>query len=474
MVWQKELKDGRLSSMEIQLYNTLSRKKEAFVALKKGKVSMYHCGPTVYDHAHIGNLRSYVFADILRRAFEYNGYNVHQVINITDVGHLTSDADEGEDKMSKALEREHKPLTLEAMQEVGTTYFQAFVEDLKQLHIELPQEFPRASEHIQEDIYLIQELEKKGIAYTTSDGVYFDTAQFPSYGKLGNIQLEHLKQGSRVTVNTEKKNPIDFALWKFDSTLGWDSPWGKGFPGWHLECSAMSRKYLGQPFDVHTGGIDHIPTHHNNEIAQSEAAYSAPLARYWLHNEFVIQNGGKMAKSAGGFLTLKRLTDESLSPLAYRYWLLTAHYRSPVNFTHEALQAAQTALIRLMTQVREYPEGGHSNTEYQHRFTTAINDDLDTPKTVALVWELAKDQTVSDADKRATILDFDRVLGLDLAALSPLQEEPIPAEVTALAEAREEARTEKDWKKADALREEIEARGFEVMDTPQGIKIRAK
>lgn len=458
----------------IYLYNTLTRTKEPFTPIHAGRVGIYNCGPTVYDRAHIGNLRSYVFADILRRTFEYNNYAVNQVINITDVGHLTSDSDDGDDKMSKALIRLGMELDLTSMRKVGDIYFDKFVADLKSLHIELPESFPKASDHITEDIDLIKELEKKGFSYTTSDGVYFDTSKFPSYGQLGNRKIEDQKEGSRVNVNTEKKNPIDFALWKFNPDLGWDSPWGKGFPGWHLECSAMSRKYLGQPFDIHTGGIDHISIHHNNEIAQSEAAYGETLANYWMHNEFVLLDNNKMAKSSGGFITLETLIESSVSPLAYRYWLLTAHYRSPTSFTVETVKAAQTALIRLITTIRDYPQGGTVNDIYKKAFTDFINDDLDTPKALALVWELIKDKDVNDADKRATLADFDKVLGLDLSNITPIDEEVVPIEVQALAEAREEARREKDWVKADALRDEIAYRGFEIIDTEGGIQIREK
>lgn len=460
--------------MEIKLFNTLSRSTEPFTPLRQGAVSMYHCGPTVYDYAHIGNLRAYIFADILRRTFEYNSYAVRQVINITDVGHLVSDGDDGEDKMTKALKREGKPLTLEAMREVATLYFEKFVDDLKSLNTELPHEFPRASDHIAEDIEIIEKLQANGFTYLTSDGVYFDISKFPAYGKLGNISLESLKDGARIEVNPEKKNPADFTLWKFDSKLGWESPWGKGFPGWHIECSAMARKYLGQPFDIHTGGIDHIPVHHNNEIAQSEAAYGTSLASYWMHGAFVTIGDGKMAKSAGGFITLKSLEDDMISPLAYRYWLLTAHYRSPVNFTVEAVRGAQNALIKLMTTMSNLPDGGTVSEAYKARFTAFINDDLGTAQALALVWELLKDASVSDADKRATVLDFDRVFGLKLGSLAPIEEEKIPIEVQALADAREEARKAKEWEKADALRLEIENRGYVVSDTPSGIKIVSK
>ena len=485
--------------MEIKIYNTLTRKKEVFKPLKAGEVGMYNCGPTVYDRAHIGNLRAYVFADTLRRMFEYNGYKVKQVVNITDVGHLTSDADSGEDKMTKALARENMPFTLAAMKDVGTKYFNAFVEDLKELNIELPNDFPRASEHIAEDIELIKALEKSGYVYTIKDGIYFDTAKFKGYGKLGKSNpdkenaagADSSKDKARIAVNPEKRNPADFVVWKLNNSsgsnsnnesptnsIGWDSPWGKGFPGWHIECSAMSRKYLGQPFDIHTGGIDHIPVHHNNEIAQSEAAYGVPLADYWMHNAFITVRNSKMAKSAGGFITLETLQGESVSPLAYRYWLLTAHYRSPVNFTYEAVKAAQNGLIRLMATVSDYPEGGTVISSYKERFEAYIGDDLDLPQAVALVWDLIKDTEHTLANKRATVLDFDRVLGLDIGSVPKsidaggiTDNEEIPEDVIALAEAREEASKSKDWKKADAFRLEIESRGFEVSDNDKGFRI---
>jgi len=460
--------------MDVFIYNTLSRNKEKFTPIVTGNVGIYSCGPTVYDRAHIGNLRSYVFADTLRRMFEYNSYIVKHIINITDIGHLSSDSDDGDDKMTRAIIRDNKPLTLESMYEVGSIYLTAFLEDIQKMNIELPTQTPRASEHIDDVIALIKELEKKEIIYTTSDGVYFDTAKFPGYGKLGNIKINTLREGSRVHINPEKRNTIDFALWKFNPSLGWESPWGKGFPGWHIECSAMSREYLGQPFDIHTGGIDHIPTHHNNEIAQSETAYNEPLAHYWMHNEFIRLENAKMAKSSGSFVTLDALLEDTISPITYRYWLLTAHYRSPIDFSYEAVRGAQSALIRLLTIFGNYPDGGTVIPSYVSRFQSFINDDLDMPKAVALAWELIKNSSISDADKKATLLNFDTVFGLQLASIPSLQEEGksvIPAEIQALSEAREEARTQKDWIKADALRGEIEARGFTLTDTEIGVKI---
>ncbi len=454
---------------------------------------MYNCGPTVYDRSHVGNLRAYVFADTLRRMFEYNSYQVNQIINITDVGHLSGEnsgnADEGEDKMTKALRREGLPMTLEAMYKVGTIYFDKFVEDLRELNIELPTKFTRAADHIQGDIDLVEILVKKGFAYTISDGVYFDTSKFVGYGKLGNIDIASLKAGARVSTNTEKHSPTDFALWKFNERLGWSSPWGNGFPGWHIECSAMSTKYLGQPFDVHTGAIDLIPTHHNNEIAQSEAAYDKPLANYWMHNAFVNirsntdEKDGKMSKSAGNFVAMDTLKKDGLSPTAYRYWLLTAHYRTPASFSYEAIHGAENALTRLLSTLSGYSSAtkgtnGKILVDYKDKFLSFINDDLDTPKVVALVWDILKIADIKPADKLATILDFDRVLGLNLAEEIKTSNKgdpdnsanggQIPQEIITLAEAREQARQSKDWKKSDELRSEIEKSGFDIMDKKDG------
>lgn len=471
--------------MEIQVFNTLTKSKEVFKPLVAGKLSMYNCGPTVYNRAHIGNLRAYVLADTIRRTFEYFGYEVNQVVNITDVGHLSGEnsgnADEGEDKMTKALRREGMPLTIDAMYKVATKYQDAFFEDMKELNILPANQYPRAADHIQEDIDIISTLEKKGFTYKTSDGIYFDTSKFPQYGKLGNIDISGLRAGARVATNTEKKNPTDFALWKFNPSLGWTSPWGNGFPGWHIECSAMSAKYLGQPFDIHTGGVDHIPVHHNNEIAQSEAAFGKPLANYWLHNEFVNMGGSKMAKSSGGFITLETLNTEGLSPIIYRYWLLTAHYRSPVNFSTDAVKAAGNAFIRLLSLLTKYPAGGQVSSTYKEQFEKHISNDFDTPQAIALVWEMIKDKSVSDADKRATIMDFDNVLGLNLAQeiansnaeikisvssklKSPENSAENAAEITALIAERKVARAEKDWKKADEIRDKLTALGQKIID----------
>lgn len=458
----------------LKLTNTLSGKKEAFESIKEQKVGMYNCGPTVYDFAHIGNLRSYVFADVLRRALELNGYAVTQVINITDIGHLASDADDGEDKMTKGLKREGKPFTLEAMKELADFYTERFKEDLTELNIKLPTYLPKASDHIKEDLELLKKLEAKGFIYKTSDGVYFDTAKDPDYGKLGNQNKLKDDTETRIGINSEKKNQKDFAVWKFNDKLGYKSSWGQGFPGWHIECSAMSMKYLGETFDIHTGGIDHIPVHHNNEIAQSESATGKPYVHYWLHNAFVNIEGGKMAKSEGNFLRLQTLKDKNIAPLAYRYWLLGGRYNTPMNFSWEALEAAQNALEKLQTRFLDLgTEHGDVDFTFVSTFTDFINDDLDTPQALALVWEVLADKSLSNADKKSTLLAFDTVLGLGLDTLK-IDTEPIPDTVHYLVKEREIARKKKDFKKSDELRAEIEDYGYLVKDTDAGPKISKK
>jgi cysteinyl-tRNA synthetase len=456
----------------IRLRNTLSGRLQPFEPIAAPVVGMYNCGPTVYSPVHIGNLRSYVFADTLRRTLEYKGYDVRQVVNITDVGHLTSDADIGEDKMEKAA-RERKLKTEDIVEEVSAGFFA----DLEKLNITSEGTvFPRASKHIPEQIELIQALEAKGSTYRTSDGIYFDTATFPGYGKLGKLDLSGIEEGARIGVNTEKRNPTDFALWKFSlvSPNGerreqeWESPWGIGFPGWHLECSAMSMKYLGETFDIHTGGIDHIPVHHQNEIAQSEAATGKPLARYWLHNAFITIDGRKISKSLGNTLTISDLESSGFSPLAYRYWLLTASYRQTANFTFEALEGASNALKRLHSLVRTLPAAAVSKEEadvgYLERFEERMYEDLDSPGAIAIMWELAKDSGVSPTAKKATLFEFDRFLGLGLSE----EIKAVPEAVLALASKREAARANQDWNEADKFREEIEAAGFEIQDGEDG------
>mgnify|MGYP001397592625 CR=1 FL=1 len=451
----------------VSLFNTLSKKKEIFSPEDGTTVRMYNCGPTVYDRAHIGNLRAYIFSDTLRRVLSYVGFNVLQVMNITDVGHLSSDQDSGEDKMTKGLKREGLPLSLEGMKELAERYTLLFEEDLSSLNIIHPDVMPRATDHIPEQIDLIRRLEEKGFTYViANDGVYFDTSKDPNYGRLGG--LTPISEARDSAVSSFKHGPRDFALWKFNKNMGWESPWGKGFPGWHIECSAMSMKYLGESFDIHTGGIDHIPVHHNNEIAQSENATGKPLARFWLHNAFLTINEEKIAKSIGNALTLPNLTKQGITPLSYRYWLLTAHYRSPINFSWKALAGAHTAYEKLKSRISNMPTGGSLDIAYDAKFRSYIGDDLNTPKALSLVWDIIHDEDVAEEVKRATILDWDAVLGLQLNETKDVN---IPEDVKELLHRRKLARESKHWDTADSLRSEIEKKGFLVKDTPEGQKL---
>lgn len=461
--------------MEIFLQNNLSGAKEAFKPIQEKKTGLYSCGPTVYNYAHIGNLRAYVLSDILRRTLEYAGYKVSQIINITDVGHLTSDSDQGADKIEEEAKKENKNA-----KEIAEFYTSAFFEDLQKLNIKTEGTiFPKASEHITEQIELVKKLEEKGFTYKTSDGIYFDTSKFRDYGKLGKTNIEGLESGARVEINSEKKNITDFALWKFSQPhekrqQEWESPWGIGFPGWHIECSAMSMKYLGETFDIHTGGIDHIPVHHNNEIAQSESATGKPFVNYWLHNAFVNIEGGKMAKSEGNFVRLETLLGKGINPLSYRYLLLTARYNSPLNFKWEALESANKALTKLAKDFFKLGQASsEANPEYLKKFEDFIADDLDTPKAIALIWELIKDQSIENSAKRKTLIEFDKILGLDIEKLSQQfsKKIKIPKEIENLAKEREEARTNEDWRKSDELRDKITELGYIVTDTKDGQEI---
>ena len=461
----------------IFLSNTLSAKKEKFTPPNIGPVKMYNCGPTVYDVQHIGNLSAFVFAHLLRNILEYNGLQVKQVINITDVGHLTSDADEGEDKMKNALKREGMNATLENMDLIAKRYTSIFIEDLKKLNIDTESiEFPRASKYIDAQIAFIQTLHDKGYAYVIKDGVYFDTSLFEHYGTLGNINVEKLQEGARVTANKDKRNASDFALWKFNNKLGWNSPWGKGFPGWHIECSAMIRSTLGEQIDIHTGGIEHIGIHHNNEIAQSEAATGKnPLSRFWLHRAHIQLNGEKMAKSEGQVVYLSDIIEKGFSPLAFRYWLLQGHYRTPMNFTWDALNAAQTALNRLWNIRAKLPEKTNEAPDptWQKQFKQKINDDVDTPGALAVLWDMTKDNTLEPEVFLATLLDFDSVLMVGLrgaqgAAQEEVDESSVPEKIQQLLKQREEARVNKEWEKADAIRDKLKKEGYELTDTESG------
>ena len=451
--------------MSLKFYNTLSGQKEDFTPINKDEVTMYSCGPTVYNYAHIGNLRAYVFTDILRKTLKYEDFNLKQVMNITDIGHLSSDADSGEDKMTKGLQREGKELTLKNMRWLAEVYTEKFFEDTGKLNIEKPDGVYFASDYIAEDIELINKLKEKGYTYETSDGIYFDISKMPDYGILWGGKRTWDKENSRLEINSEKKQPEDFTLWKFDNKIGFPSPFGQGFPGWHIECSAMSMKFLGEQIDIHTGGVDHISVHHTNEIAQSECATGKkPFVKYWMHNEHVDTGGEKMAKATGNFLKLSSVIDKGINPIAYRFWLLMANYRTKMNFNWEALEGAETALKRLYGLYNELGSDiGNINEDYKKKFKEYLEDDLDTPRALTVLWDLIKDNNISNADKKATILDFDKVLGLGFENIT---EEIIPSDVIKLAREREEARKNKDYKKSDELRTKINSLGYEVKDLP--------
>jgi len=453
--------------MAIKLYNKLSKQKENFKPIKSGEVGIYTCGPTVYDYTHIGNLRAYIFADVLHRMFKLNGNKVTHIINITDVGHLTSDADEGEDKVERAAKEEGR-----SAKDITSFYTSSFFEDLGKVRIDISKyKFPKATDHIKEQIKLIKKLEEKGYTYKTSDGVYFDSSKFEKYADLAKLDIAGLKSGARIE-EKEKKNITDFALWKFSGESKrqqeWDSPWGVGFPGWHIECSAMSMKYLGKHFDIHTGGVEHLPVHHTNERAQSESATGKPFVNYWLHNEHLLVDGGKMAKSEGTGYTLKDLEKKSVTPLAYRYFVLGAHYRSPLNFTWDAVNGASSALKKLEDNVREYKDGGTPDKAKLEKLGSVLSDDLNTPKALALLQEVNK-SSLREEDKKATILKFDKVLGLGLDALTTIE---IPTNVTDLLKKRDEAREEKNYGEADKLRKEIEKEGYIVDDMGTETRVR--
>lgn len=454
---------------DIKLYNTLTRNTEVFNPIKEKEVGIYSCGPTVYHYAHIGNLRAYIFADVLRRSFVYKGYRVKHIINITDVGHLTSNSDEGIDKLEKGAIREGK-----SVWEIAEYYTQAFFDDLLLLNI--PREeyiFPRATDNIQEQIDIIKKLEEKGFTYTISDGVYFDTSKFTHYAELAKLDLEGLKSGARVEENKEKKNITDFALWKFSKEderrqMEWESPWGTGFPGWHIECSAMSEKYLGKHFDIHTGGIDHIPVHHTNEIAQSECANDEHFVNYWMHVNFLNDKSGKMSKSNDDFLRLKTLTSLGYSTFAFRYFVLTTHYRKEITFSYESLDGASVAYKKLYNFCSENVDKvGNVNEEYKNKFEELLFNDVSTPECIALIWDLMKDNSVNNEDKYATILLFDEVLGLNLKEAKK-EEVIIPDNVKELLEARKSARLASNWPESDRLRDEILSLGYIVKDGKEG------
>ena len=452
----------------LKLFNTLTRKKDVFKPLKKGEVGMYSCGPTTYSYAHIGNLRTYIFSDILKRVLVYDGFKVKHVMNVTDVGHLTSDADTGEDKMEKAAKKEGK-----SAEEIADYYLKIFRKDFRKLNISEPNIWSKATEHIPEMIKLIEKLKEKGYAYETDDGIYFDTSKFESYGKFARLQKEGLEAGKRIEMR-DKKNKTDFALWKFSEQPGvrqqeWEAFGKMGFPGWHIECSAMSMKYLGNSFDIHTGGIDHIPVHHTNEIAQSEAATGKKFVNYWLHGAFLTFKGEKVSKSKGGLYTISELEELGFKPLDYRYLCLTASYRSPLDFTIENLKNAQNSYERMKNIISEIKQDGKENKTYLSEFQKSIDDDLDMPAALQFLWKLVRDEKA--AGKIKTIGKMDDVFGLDLLKKETIK---IPGEIKKIAEERVEARKNKNWGKSDELRNKINKLGWEIADTSEGYKLKKK
>ncbi len=451
--------------MTLALYDTWSRTVRPFEPIHAGHVGMYCCGPTVYDHAHIGNLRTYVFEDILRRTLMRNGYDVRYVVNITDVGHLVSDADDGEDKMEKGSRR-----TGESAWTLAQRYTDAFVSDWRALNLLEPSVWCRATDHIGEQIALIADIERAGYAYRTDDGLYFDTSRQDDYGYLARLDRAGLQAGKRVALGA-KRSITDFALWKFSPAgvkrqMEWDSPWGRGFPGWHIECSAMSAKYLGTWFDLHCGGEDHIAVHHSNEIAQTEAAHGTRLANFWMHGHFLTLDAAKMSKSGGTFIRLETLRDRHVDPLAYRYLCVTAHYRSKLHFSWASLDAAHTALNRLRNVYAGWPEGGGIDADFAERFDAEVNDDLNLPQALAVLWELAKSD-LPPATLRATVDYFDGVLGLGLRDWKPAVT-AIPDDIRAWLDARARARAERDWAQADRIRTTLHALGWRIDDGKDG------
>ena len=454
----------------MKVYNTATRTKEEFKPIDGKNVGIYSCGPTVYSSPHIGNMYAYVCWDVLVRTLEYLGYEPRQVVNITDVGHLTSDSDSGEDKMEKGSKKEGLTVW-----EIAKKYENEFLENLADLNIKGPWKMPRATDHINEQIDLIKKIEKNGFTYKTTDGIYFDTSKFKDYGKFANLNLDKLREGARVEINEERKNPSDFALWKFSPNppvggekrqMEWNSPWGVGFPGWHIECTAMSTKYLGETFDIHTGGEDHIAVHHTNEIAQSFGAFSHNTANVWMHNAFITFGGSKISKSSGGLYTVKDLIDLGFDPLAYRYLVLGSHYRKGMEFSLESLKAAQTALNKL----RSYKVEGLSNVnkKFKEEFEEIVSNDLAMPEALALVWSVAKSD-LDPKEKWATLLNFDKVLGLDLD--KKIIEQEVPKEILDLVEERKEVRENRNWAESDRLRDLIKEKGYMVEDLEKSCKI---
>ena len=459
--------------MDIYFYNTLTKQKDLFKPIEEGKVKIYSCGPTVYKDATIGNMRTNLLNDTLRRVLKYNGYELKHVMNITDVGHLVSDGDEGEDKMLKSAREEHKsPL------EIAEHYTKLFFRDLERLNIETPEVVCKATDHIKEMLEMVQKIMKNGYAYETSTAIYFDVSKLNKYGILSGINLNDQKAGARVDVDPEKRNPYDFALWikaPANHLMKWDSPWGPSYPGWHIECSAMSTKYLGEEFDIHTGGIDLVPTHHENEIAQNKGACGKNPAHYWIHGEYLLINGGKMSKSLGNTYLIDDIIARGYSPLAYRLFNYSCHYRGKLNFTWEGIESANTSLIRLREGYQKHLNGNSDISDeiiadIENRFHQAINDDMNMPLALSVVWEAVKYPEKSP--KIAQLLKkFDTVLGIKI---DEVQETKIPQEILDLVEERKQARSDKNWSESDRLRDLIAEKGYIVKDMKDGTEVLKK
>ena len=459
--------------MDIYFYNTLTKQKDLFKPIEEGKVKIYSCGPTVYKDATIGNMRTNLLNDTLRRVLKYNGYELKHVMNITDVGHLVSDGDEGEDKMLKSAREEHKsPL------EIAEHYTKLFFRDLERLNIETPEVVCKATDHIKEMLEMVQKIMKNGYAYETSTAIYFDVSKLDKYGILSGINLNDQKAGARVDIDPEKRNPYDFALWikaPANHLMKWDSPWGPSYPGWHIECSAMSTKYLGEEFDIHTGGIDLVPTHHENEIAQNKGACGKNPAHYWIHGEYLLINGGKMSKSLGNTYLIDDIIARGYSPLAYRLFNYSCHYRGKLNFTWEGIESANTSLIRLREGYQKHLNGNSDISDeiiadMENRFHQAINDDMNMPLALSVVWEAVKYPEKSP--KIAQLLKkFDTVLGIKI---DEVQETKIPQEILDLVEERKQARSDKNWSESDRLRDLIAEKGYIVKDMKNGTEVLKK
>ena len=468
--------------MVLRFYNTLTRKKEEFKEIVPGQVGLYCCGPTVYWHQHIGNLRTFVFEDVLKRVLVYNGFKVKHVINVTDVGHLTSDADDGEDKLVKALKREGLPLTKESMLKLSDIYFTEFKEDINKLNIISPDVWCKATEHVEEMKQLIERIEQNGYVYKTSVGLIFDTAKFNKYAELGRLKLDEQEEGARGKKDDERKRPSDFALWLMNQPnhiMQWESKWGKGFPGWHIECSAMSMKYLGEQFDIHCGGKEHISVHHTNEIAQSEGATGKKWVNFWLHAEWLVVPDGKMSKSKGSFHTVNDLIKKEYDPLAFRYLCFTAHYKKPLTFSWEAMDAAKNSYENFKNRIIEIKVDMHSNVDvglfdkYKKEFKSAINDDMNLPIAMSVAWAVMKDGKLGNKEKYDLLLNFDSVFGFGITSFKKEKVE-LTDEQMVLVKQREDARKNKDWELSDKIRDQLLEQGIKLVDSSEGNKIEKK